>query len=388
MVVGSNCFSLGEMAVSKPRYQSLLVYIKRLIYTPQGRRNIIQFCLICCGMSLAILCFHLLVTNPKFHHNDEQLHYGNPRTLVIVIGSLRGGEVAWKTMYQHLLDANNADLALVIGENPDKVSSMYQRAKYLHEFKEYDDWAEALDQINGTSWRRTIYPYVNTTANPKKYWSFFLGGVGQIGGSGAIHFMARHYVQQLIKKENLLEKYDRFVVTRSDHYYMCKHDLSLYDNKYIWIPKHEDYFGICDRHVMANSSIIMKVLDVLPHLINNVDQYNPDLRRGWLKNMDPESFLKYYWRKRDILPWVRRSNRCQFTVKSSQDKTRGSTGVGRSIDKYIESFGLTIKYTPEFYATECNCEEGWAYSSANWKNQKRGWCLPRNFWTKTLYRVQ
>lgn len=339
-------------------------------------------------ISFSMLCFHQIVTHPRFHINDEKSHFEKSRTIVIVIGSLRGGEVTWKTMYKNLLDANDADLALVIGENPNKASSMYQRAKYIHEFKEYGDWAEALDQINGTSWRKTIYPYVNVTPNPKKYWSFFLGGVGQIGGSGAIHFMARYYVEQLIKKEYLLEKYDRFIVTRSDHYYMCKHDLSLYDNKYIWIPKHEDYFGICDRHVMANSTIIMKVLDVLPHLINNVDQYNPELRRGYFKYMDPESFLKYYWQKQGILPWIRRTNRCQFTVKSNEDKTRGSTGVGRSINENIESLGLTIKYTPEFYATECHCKKGWAYSSANWKDQKRGWCLPRNFFTKVLYRVQ
>jgi len=264
---------------------------------------------------------------------------------------------------------------------------MYKRAKYLYEFREYKDWADALDLINGTIWRKTIYPYVNVTPDPI-YWSFFLGGVGQIGGSGAIHFMARWWTQQLIRREGLQQKYDRFIVTRSDHYYMCKHDLSLLDNRYIWIPKHEDYFGICDRHVMANSSAILDVLDVLPHLINHVDQYNPALQEGRLAYKDPESFLNLYWQKRGISPWIRRNDRVQFTVKVSDDKTRGSKGVGRVVNRAVESQGLTIKYTPEFYATQCNCNKGWAYSSENWKDQKRGWCLPRNYFNRQYFGVQ
>jgi len=65
------------------------------------------------------------------------------------MGNLRGGEVAWKTLYEQVLDLNSADLALMIGATPpeNRTSSLYQRAKYLWEFHEYEDWADDLDLI-------------------------------------------------------------------------------------------------------------------------------------------------------------------------------------------------------------------------------------------------
>ena len=37
--------------------------------------------------------------------------------LVIVIGTIRGGEFAWQSAIQNLLDINHADLALFVGVN-------------------------------------------------------------------------------------------------------------------------------------------------------------------------------------------------------------------------------------------------------------------------------
>lgn len=52
------------------------------------------------------------------------------RTLVIIMGNIRGGERAWESLYKNVLDLNSADLALVVGEMAPKnrTSSMYARA--------------------------------------------------------------------------------------------------------------------------------------------------------------------------------------------------------------------------------------------------------------------
>jgi len=184
------------------------------------------------------------------------------------MGNLRGGEVAWKTLYEQVLDLNSADLALMIGATPpeNRTSSLYQRAKYLWEFHEYEDWADALDLIEiemhkrnnhhnwtqsqdnddvglnqSSSWRTILPPMLHPQAT-------ILGGVRmrEFRGSGAVIFMIRWFLSQEIIRHNITVLYDRFVVTRSDHYYLCQHNLSLLDPDYLWLPKGSNHGGVTD----------------------------------------------------------------------------------------------------------------------------------------------
>lgn len=282
------------------------------------------------------------------HRPPAQQHL---KTLVILIGNLRGGEVTWQSLYDHVLDPNEADLALVIGKaNTTTKTSLYRRAKYLYEFPEYDnDWAPAVDEIDGPSWRTTVLPYLT----PTDEWSSFLGGVAGILGSGVIHFMARYYAQQMILQHNLTFHYDRFVVTRSDHYYKCRHDLTLLDNQHVWVPTEEDYKGICDRHVVCNSSVVHQVLNVLPPLIQTPQLYldtTPNLR-----HYNPEKFLQLVWSTTGI--HVLRFDRVMFTLKlDAVDGTRGRTAHNTVVsDAALQQQGLRIKYEQEYYAARCTC---------------------------------
>ena len=58
------------------------------------------------------------------------------KTLTILIGNARGGEKAWNSMYENLLNPYESDLALCFGEVKDKSSSLYKRSKYVWEFSE------------------------------------------------------------------------------------------------------------------------------------------------------------------------------------------------------------------------------------------------------------
>ena len=64
------------------------------------------------------------------------------KTLVVVIGSLRGGELAWRSMYAHLLDLNSADLAITISNDAlnATTASLVRRARYVWTHEEYEDW--------------------------------------------------------------------------------------------------------------------------------------------------------------------------------------------------------------------------------------------------------
>lgn len=267
------------------------------------------------------------------------------KTLVIIMGSIRGGEVTWSTFYRHMLDLNSADLALVIGQVPRErqTSSLFQRAKYLYEFPEFHDWGEAVDQINGSHWRPYILPYANDK------WGTW-GGVSGKPGSGAVIFMMRWYVTKFLAENDLLEQYDRFVLTRSDHFYGCDHDLNLLDNDHIWIPHGEDYkFGITDRHLICNKGQILKALDVYPPIVKYPEKYaSPQFA-----DLNPEQLLRLRLEQENLWPWIRRFDRVMFTCAVEGDTTRWTNMSPQKVKE-----GVFLKYEYEYEETTCICKMG------------------------------
>jgi hypothetical protein len=284
---------------------------------------------------------YYLIQVPKESMEEEN----DLKTLVIIMGSIRGGDVTWNTFYKHMLDLNSADLALVIGELPEekRKSSLFQRAKYLYQFPEFTDWGEAVDSINGSDWRQHILPQANDK------WGTW-GGVGDKPGSGAVIFMIRWYVAKFLVEENLLDKYDRFVLTRSDHYFGCAHDLSLLDNQYMWIPWGEDYkFGITDRHLVCNRDQILKALDIYPPIVRHPEKYaSPQFA-----DLNPEQLLRARWEQEQLWPWVRRFDRVMFTCAVEGDKTRWTEMSAAEVKE-----GVFLKYEFEYEETTCVCKTG------------------------------
>jgi len=309
----------------------------------------------------------------------QQQSLDDTKTVVILIGNVRGGEPTWESLYHNLLEPNQADLALVVGKvsSSKKTSSLYQRAKFVYEFQEQgSDWSPAIDDLAGGSqeWRSKILPFVQSKNN----WSGFLGGVGGIGGSGAIHFLARYYTQLLIQKHDLTTKYDRFVITRADHYYACPTILSELDNREVWVPKGEDYSGICDRHVVCNATSVMVVLNILPSLLQHAEDWYR-VSSGALQNVKPEQFLKLSWQKQGILRTVRRMDRTMFTVmEEGVDTTRGRTA---SSNQFLPSHPkLKLKYPKEYHASECTCRKQ-KYFNTGWP-LSIGWCVLNTKWNQ------
>eukprot|EP00547_Thalassionema_nitzschioides_P012911 CAMPEP_0194262728 /NCGR_PEP_ID=MMETSP0158-20130606/46690_1 /TAXON_ID=33649 /ORGANISM="Thalassionema nitzschioides, Strain L26-B" /LENGTH=384 /DNA_ID=CAMNT_0039002887 /DNA_START=1042 /DNA_END=2192 /DNA_ORIENTATION=+ len=267
------------------------------------------------------------------------------KTLVIIMGNIRGGEAAWKTFYRHMLDINSADLALVVGKVPkgQRNSSLFRRAKYLYEFPEFEDWGDAIEEVYGSDWKQFILPYANDK------WGTF-GGIGNKQGSGAVIFVIRWYVARFLVENNLVEKYDRFVLTRSDHYYGCDHDLRLLDNTYMWVPKGEDYkFGITDRHLVCNQAHILKALDIYPPILQHPEKY----ASKEFADLNPEQLIRLRWEQENLWPWVRRFDRVMFTCAVEGDKTRWTEK-----SKTVVKEGVFLKYEYEYEETTCVCKTG------------------------------
>lgn len=276
-------------------------------------------------------------------YSQQQEAISTNKTLVIIMGNLRGGERAWRTLYSRVLDVNDADLALMIGRSLNRTSSMYDRAKYLWEFDEYDDWADAIDLINGTSWRERVPRYLYKDSS-------ILGGAKMFGyrGSGAVIFMLRWFLSQKIIDHNLTSIYDRFVVTRADHYYLCNHNLSLLDPKYMWLPKSQNYGGVTDRHLVVNSSLILPALDILSDFLEHPEEY---ASFASVKVGNPERLIHFRWKKMGIRQLVQRFDRMMFTCAASSDQTRW-----QAKSDFMVREGVYLKYLKEYTLSHVTCQ--------------------------------
>lgn len=86
------------------------------------------------------------------------------RTLVLLLGGLRGGEAAWSSLYRNLVEPNrpHIDVALVLGIKASRLAwarktSLVQRATYAWLMREVPEWGSQLDELaNSTSWRNTL----------------------------------------------------------------------------------------------------------------------------------------------------------------------------------------------------------------------------------------
>jgi hypothetical protein len=280
----------------------------------------------------------------KFSMPTFSLRFQEKRntTLVVLMGTLRCGEAAWNSLYSNLLDPNSADLALLVPRSSSRSATLYERSKYIWEHEEYDDWGEAIDEYivgsNATGWRHI--------ANNTQTFGIFGGTKVSPRGSGAITLLSRVFLQERIKSLGLVEKYDRFVVTRSDQYYLCPIDLGHLDNRFLWVPQGEDYNGICDRYLVSNNTHILDALNILPPVVVN------PLRYWDLSNRDNvEKLLKRRWIEDGLWNDVKRFPRVMFTCAALGDISRWRRPMlSNEVFK-----GVYLKYEGEYNASLKTC---------------------------------
>jgi hypothetical protein len=245
--------------------------------------------------------------------------------LIILSGSPRGSEYAWKSLIKYVKKPLNADLAVSYGDK-------YQLPKYL------DDNADFNWIFNEPSNWRTYYEteFSNT-------WEDFLikgkdlgmaGGIDNHPGSGAIVSA----LKDIIYKNYLetLQEYDYIIHSRFDQLYSDEHPVFEGDN--IWIPTGEDYFGICDRHAIFPSKFSKQYFSICEYI------NNPKSIQKHPKYVSPESVFEENLIYNNLDHLIVRYPRSQFTVSHLDDATRWR------VAKYRLYFfkNLSIKYPDEF----------------------------------------
>ena len=281
------------------------------------------------------------------------------RSVVILIGGLRSSELAWKTLYDNVLDPNSADLILMTNDNsayPN--SSLFDRAKFVWHYHQFDDWADAVDLVNGTGWRITHLPkfrewYPNE--EPGKNRSILFRGIKGHGHVlGIIIFMIRYFLIQAIEYHGILSKYNIFLVTRTDHYYLCPHmfskDKCNVSDRKVMVPDGEVYFGITDRHLIASRDTLIDAFDLITPLITALyvfdhEKHHNSERYIWAARTDKKLIVKEFGSCSLALPRATlpggglQKKNCQVHRDYSSSMRKNTSR--RRMD--IQDFGLIVR---------------------------------------------
>ena len=288
------------------------------------------------------------------------------KVLVCIIAQARSGKSSWESFKNNVLDHLDADLALCVSEDEEieKNNSYYDNAKYVWKCKNYKEFSPAFDWaqneiLKGSSnlpdWKELLMI--------KDYW---LGGIeGSITktspgkrGSAAILIFFRWFLLKSIKEKNLIKKYDRFIITRSDFIWNIPHPKMKYlDSEYIWLPNGEFYGGVTDRHAVLSKSNLESYLNIIELIVSKPKYLISKMLNHNRWNMEKYILLNLKLNKKKRLikffPYI------SFTVRNDQTDTTLSYG------NYSKKLNINIKYIREYIHSVIALK---FINKNNWKN--------------------
>ena len=284
------------------------------------------------------------------------------RVLVCVTCSTRGHEVTFPSFKRQVLDELNADLALAIAidHRYDHSNPFWQHARYRWTIPDSHDYGEAFDSAQRWLCQRDNIPAPDwrSILRIKGIW---LGGIGPPEtqpSACALALFCRSLLLRHLQQDGLLDRYDRFVITRSDFMWLCPHPpLSILDQHRIWIPEGEDYGGLADRHLVVSRDDVVNGLNLIEAiLLRPLELYEQ------MKHQDEwnsEEFLLHHFTRNGLVHKVSRFPAVMYLARYKRDHT-----PTWSRGRYDAALGHFIKYDTEFdsaraFATVISSRADW-----------------------------
>jgi len=267
------------------------------------------------------------------------------RTLVCILAQPREHAVVWNSFKTNVLDPLEADLALSISAQEDSTNPFLQNAKYKWVTPEYDNWLDAFEYAKETDFQEYTndwkYQLVNDDCNAN-----WLSPINNALGAGAILIFYRWFLLHNLKKENLIDQYDRFIVTRSDYLYLMRHPpLELLDSTRVWVPDGAYHGGITDRYAILSRQNIEAYLSILKHVFNG--NLYPRVMQHEYKNLEAavKNTLDIENVEIGTFPFF------MYSVRSKGTPTRWEEGT------WSDELGYYIKYMEEYEQAHKNVLE-------------------------------
>jgi|688.fasta_scaffold47517_5 hypothetical protein len=173
----------------------------------------------------------------------------------------------------------------------------------------------------------------------------FLGGIkdncNEHAGSSGILLFFRWFLLKNLIDNDLLNKYDRFIITRSDFMYQMPHPkVEIMQENYIWIPDCEHYGGYTDRHVVLSKNNIESYLNILNNFVIRSNEYFMKMKHKMDWNL--EKVIKFHLEQNNVDHLVKEYPYIMYSVRNINGSTRWASG------DYSNKFGYYIKYSTEY----------------------------------------
>jgi len=284
------------------------------------------------------------------------------RVLVCILASTRAHQLSFQSFKRHVLDELNGDLALAIDENYHNENCFWQHAKYRWTAPGFgQDFGEAYDlaqrwlcqqhNVPPPDWRSML--------QMKGIWKGGIKSPKPEPSASAIQPFCRWLLLQGLQQDGILDRYDRFVITRSDFVWLCPHPpLSILDRSAIWVPNGEDYGGLNDRHFVASRADVEDCLNVIEDVLLHPIELYDGIKHQW-SSLNNETLLAYHLRCKGLLDKVKRFPYIMYLARAVNDES-----PTWSWGRYEGAVGHYVKYEKEFrsakaYETIIHCRADW-----------------------------
>ena len=289
------------------------------------------------------------------------------RVLVCLLGKPRAHQLTFPSFKRQVLDELYGDLALAltIDRNFDYANPFWQHAKYRWTAPDFSDYGEAFDlaqrwlcqqhNIPAPDWRSMLRIRGN--------WQGAIRSPDPSPSVSSILFFCRWLLLHGLQQDGVLDRYDRFVITRSDFVWLCPHPpLSILDRDAIWFPDGEHYGGLVDRHLVVSRADVVNCLNVIEDILLEPSQLYEELKymQGRdVRHNNLEQFLAHHLRRKGLFHKVKMFPYVMYLARPVWDESP-TWSPGR----YESAVGHYVKYGAEYrdasaYATIIHSREDW-----------------------------
>ena len=286
------------------------------------------------------------------------------------MGSTRAHRLTFPSFKRQVIDQLNGDLALAIGidENYDYNNPLWQHAKYRWTAPQFDDMGDAFDLAQG--WlcqeHNLQAPDWRSILRLKGIWQ---GKIRSADPQPSLSTTATFYRWVLLRgmqQDDVLDRYDRFVITRSDFVWLCPHPpLSVLDRNAIWVPNGEHYGGINDRHAVVSRAHVADLLNIVSEITLHPTELYEEMKHQ--PSWNTEQFLAHHLMRKGLLQKVKHFPYVMYLAREIGDHT--PTWAGGRYESAVRHY---VKYEGEFRTAKAQTNS--LRCSADW--QKESWMQP------------